>query len=186
MGSTRLSCKLAHKMGAGQQGDNRRPAFTSEARKEDGKMMRALRLMAIAVPALFVAGLAISQGIEWETLTQEVMDLHRAERYDRAVVVAKRALEVAERSVGPDHPDYVDVAMSLNNLAFLYFNQGQHAQAEPLLKRALAIYEKALGPDHPDVAMSLENIAHLYRTTKRNEEAELLEARAARIRAIER
>ena len=80
-------------------------------------MMRALRSMAIAVPALFVAGLAISQGIEWETLNQEVMDLHRAGRYDRAVVVAKKALKVAERSVGPDHPA---VATSLNKLAGLY------------------------------------------------------------------
>ena len=115
--------------------------FTSEARKEGGKMMRALRSIAIAVPALFAAGLAISQGIEWETLNQEVMDLYRAGRYDRAVVVAKKALEVAERSVGQDHPN---------------------------------------------VATSLNNLAGLYRNTKRNEEAELLEARAARIRAIER
>ena len=141
MGRTRLSCKLAYKMGAGQQGDNRRPAFTSEARKEDGKMMRALRSIAIAVPALFVAGLANSQGIEWETLNQEVMDLYRAGRYDRAVVVAKKALEVAERSVGQDHPN---------------------------------------------VATSLNNLAGLYRKTKRNKEAELLEAEAARIRTIER
>ena len=40
----------------------------------------------------------------------------------------------------------------LNNLAALYYAQGQYAQAEPLYKRALAIWEKALGPDHPYVA----------------------------------
>ena len=37
----------------------------------------------------------------------------------------------------------------LNNLAGLYQTQGRYAEAEPLYKRALAIYEKALGPDHP-------------------------------------
>jgi hypothetical protein len=59
-------------------------------------------------------------------------------------------------------------------------------KAEPLHKRALAIREKALGPDHPSVATSLENLAELYRATKRNTEAEVLEARAAKIRAIKR
>jgi hypothetical protein len=52
--------------------------------------------------------------------------------------------------------------------------------------RALAIVEKTLGPDHPYVATSLNNLAALYRTTKRDEEAESLEQRAARIRAIQR
>ncbi len=122
-------------------------------------------------------------GSEWDTLNQEVKELYRTGKYDRAVVVARKALEMAEKNVGPDHPD---VATSLNNLAFLYDNQGRYAQAEPLYKRSLAIREKALGPDHPDVAQSLNNLAALYRATKRDEEAETLEQRAARIRAIQR
>jgi tetratricopeptide (TPR) repeat protein len=80
-------------------------------------------------------------GIEWETLNQEAMDLRRAGKYDRAVVVAQKALQVAEENVGPDHPD---------------------------------------------VDLSLENLAALYRVTQRNKEAEALEMRAARIRAIRR
>ena len=40
--------------------------------------------------------------------------------------------------------------MSLNNLAVLYQSQGRYADAEPLLRRSLAICEKALGPDHPE------------------------------------
>ncbi|MCH9826586.1 MAG: tetratricopeptide repeat protein [Gammaproteobacteria bacterium] len=61
-----------------------------------------------------------------------------------------------------------------------------HRNSEPVHKRSLAIREKALGPDHPDVAMSLENLADLYRATKRPAEAERLDARALRIRAIKR
>ena len=60
------------------------------------------------------------------------------------------------------------------------------AQAEPLYKRSLAIVEKALGPDHPDVAIDLNNLALLYRAMNRDDEAEPLEQRAARIEAIER
>jgi tetratricopeptide (TPR) repeat protein len=53
------------------------------------------------------------------------------------------------------------VAASLNNLAALYYAQGQYAKAEPLFKRTLAIWEKALGSEHPHVATSLENYAAL-------------------------
>ena len=101
---------------------------------------------------------AAAQNIEWETLNQEVLSLYRQGRYDRAVVVAKKALDVAEKSHGPTHPD---VATSLNNLAELYRTQGQYAAAEPLYKRSLAINEKALGHTHPDVASPLQNLAAL-------------------------
>src|SRR5947209_17587568 len=39
---------------------------------------------------------------------------------------------------------------SLNNQALALESKGDWAGAEPLLRRALAIAEKALGPDHPD------------------------------------
>ncbi len=73
--------------------------------------------------------------------------------------------------------------LTLNNLAVLYYDQGKYAEAEPLLKRALAIREKALGPEHPHVAQSLENYAALLRQTARANEAERMEARAKAIRA---
>jgi tetratricopeptide (TPR) repeat protein len=122
-------------------------------------------------------------GIEWDTLNQEVMELYRTGDYDRAVTVAKKALKVAEKALGPDHPS---VATSLNNLALLYATEGQYAQAEPLYKRSLAIWEKALGPDHPNVAASLNNLAALFQKTGRDKEAQVLDERATRIRAIQR
>ncbi|HIJ44334.1 MAG: tetratricopeptide repeat protein [Rhodospirillales bacterium] len=57
------------------------------------------------------------------------------------------------------------------------------AAAEPLYKRSLLIWEKALGPEHPKVATSLENYAKLLRKTERHAEAEELEARGKAIRA---
>ncbi len=75
------------------------------------------------------------------------------------------------------------MAASLNNLALLHKVQGNYAEAEPLYKRALAIWEKALGPEHPDVATSLENYAALLRETGRADEAAEMEARAKAIRA---
>ncbi len=122
-------------------------------------------------------------GSEWGILNQEAVDLYDKGQYGRAVIVAKKALEIAEKNVDPNHPT---VATVLNNLAFLYRTQGQYTLAEPLYKRALAIREQALGPDHPDVANTLNNLAFLYRAMKRDREAAILEQRAARIEAIQR
>jgi tetratricopeptide (TPR) repeat protein len=85
-----------------------------------------------------------------------------------------------EKALGPDHPH---VATSLNNLAGLYYAQGQYAQAELLYQRALAILEKALGAEHPHIAIALENYAELLRKLKRSTEAAPLEARAKAIQA---
>ena len=144
------------------------------------------RLLLAALPLLLAFGAGVpgcAQGNELKTLNDEAMSLYRQGQYDRAIEVAKKALDATEKALGPDHPD---VATSLNILAMLYKTQGRYAQAEPLYKRSLAIREKALGPDHPDVAQSLENLAKLYRKTNRVKEAEVLEKRAAAIRAIKR
>ena len=47
-------------------------------------------------------------------------------------------------------------------------------EAEPLLQRALAIYEKQLEAGHPDTAQSLNNLALLYAREGRYEQAEPL------------
>src|SRR5205823_4670761 len=45
---------------------------------------------------------------------------------------------------------------------------------QPLFKRSLDIFEKALGHDHPDVAGSLNNLAYLYDHQGRYEDAQPL------------
>ena len=45
---------------------------------------------------------------------------------------------IREKALGRDHPD---VAISLSNLGFLYRDQGRYADAEPLLRRSLAIFK---------------------------------------------
>jgi tetratricopeptide (TPR) repeat protein len=77
-----------------------------------------------------------------------------------------------------DHPN---VGSALNNLAALYESQGHYAEAEPLYRRWLAIYEKWGGPDHPDVALSLNNLAELYRKQGRYADAEPLYKRSLAI-----
>ena len=146
-----------------------------------GETMNRIRIITAAIVVLLAGTTLVhaqGAGIEWDILNQEVMDLHQQGNYDRAVVVAQKALEVAKENVGPDHPN---VAASLNNLAGLYKTQGDYAKAEPLYKRSLAIVEKALGPDHPNVATSLNNLAGLYDTQGDHAKAEPLYKRSLAI-----
>ena len=55
------------------------------------------------------------------------------------------------------------------------------AEAEPLLRRALAIDEKRYGSQHPEVATVLNNLAHLLQATNRPAEAEPLMRQALAI-----
>ena len=65
-----------------------------------------------------------------------------------------------------------------DNLATLLQATDRLGEAEPLMRRALAIREKSLGADHPDVASSLNNLAQLLQDTNRLAEAEPLMRRA--------
>ena len=80
-------------------------------------------------------------------------------------------LELRQKTLGPDHPE---VATHLNNLTFLYGEQGRYADAEALYLRALVIMRKARGTEYPDVATELNNLAGVYRSQGRYPEAENL------------
>jgi tetratricopeptide (TPR) repeat protein len=73
------------------------------------------------------------------------------------------------------------VATILGKLAKLLRDTNRHAEAEPLYRRSLAIFEKSFGPDHPNVATVLGNLAELLTDTNRHEEAEPLYRRSLTI-----
>lgn len=99
-------------------------------------------------------------------------------RYREAEPLLKQALTLREHLLGNTH---VDTAFSLNDLAELYYAQGEYEKAESLFKQALAIREHLLGLSHLDTAASLNNLAELYRTQGRYEEAEPLYLRTLKI-----
>ena len=79
--------------------------------------------------------------------------------YDKALPLVQRALAIAEKAQGPEHPD---TGTYLNNLAALHESIGAYDKALPLGQRALAIFEKAHGLEHPDTGASLNNLAALH------------------------
>jgi len=72
---------------------------------------------------------------------------------------------IDEQSFGPDHPN---VAAGLSNLAALLNSTNRLAEAEPLMRRALAIREKSYGPDHLDVANSLNGTGNAEQGRRMN------------------
>jgi tetratricopeptide (TPR) repeat protein len=112
-------------------------------------------------------------------LSQQVLDLFKAGRYQEALPLAQRDLALRERMLGPEHPS---TATALNNLAELYKGMGAHGKALPLLQRALAIVEKALGPEHLRTVAIIDNLAGLHVSMGAHEKALPLVQRALKIR----
>jgi tetratricopeptide (TPR) repeat protein len=73
------------------------------------------------------------------------------------------------------------LARDLNNLARLLQAMNRLAEAEPLMRRALAIDEQSYSAEHPEVAIHLNNLALLLQETNRLSEAEPLMRRALAI-----
>ncbi len=93
-----------------------------------------------------------------------------------AVEPLRQALALEEKDAGSG--ESVKIGRALNNLANVLHAAGRYADAEPLFRRALAVYEKALGPDHPDVAIACGNLANVLRAAGRYADAEPLLRRA--------
>lgn len=81
-----------------------------------------------------------------------------AGKLDEAEPLYRKAVEIGESVLGPEHPD---LATWLNNLATLVRDRGNLETAEPLQRRALSIGEKVLGPAHPDLGAQIINLASL-------------------------
>ena len=73
------------------------------------------------------------------------------------------------------------MAEQLNTLASLLIDTDRLVEAEPLMRRALAISEKNLGTDHIATGIYYNNLAHLLDRTGRLLEAETFMRRSLEI-----
>jgi Tetratricopeptide repeat len=96
---------------------------------------RAVAKVLIAVPLVGI-GLTNSPAQSADdiaALNQQVEQLYGQEKYGEAIPLAEKALVVAERTLGKEHPSAL---RGVNNLAELYRAQGGFGEAAPLLERA--------------------------------------------------
>ena len=90
----------------------------------------------------------------------------------------RKALEIGDRTVGPDHPDMI---LLVNDLTRIYLKQSAYASAEPLLLRLLEM-KRSKGEDHPEVATVMASLATVRQALGRHESAEQLWRRVLEIR----
>jgi tetratricopeptide (TPR) repeat protein len=104
-------------------------------------------------------------GSDWAKLHEKSLSLiNKGERIE-AMEIAEKALQVAEKNSGTFHPD---VATSLKRIASIHLLTGGDAdKAEPLLRRALSIYEKSFGPESL-YAADMHYVLSEYYLQKRN------------------
>ncbi len=79
--------------------------------------------------------------------------------YGKAELHLRQALDIRQKVLGEEHPDY---ATSLNELGMLYYKMTDYGKAEPLVRQALDICQKVLGEEHPDYARNLSHLALVY------------------------
>lgn len=89
----------------------------------------------------------------------------------------RRALQVRERTLGPEHPEALEAA---GRLAELWLASGKYELAEPLQRRSLQHLVRALGRTHPDTMPARSNLAVLLHMRGKFTEAEALHVEVLR------
>jgi hypothetical protein len=92
---------------------------------------------------------ALAQADELQVLRDRIYDLFSEGDGQGAVDAAREALEAADGKLGPHR---AKVGEWLAEMAFAQIRRDELALAEPMVKGAVAIMEKAHGPDHPSFA----------------------------------
>src|SRR5829696_8337813 len=77
----------------------------------------------------------------------QIRRLREKGQHEHALEIAKRLRGLAPRQLLGDNNPYL--AITLDNLAYLYQSMGNYAEAEPLYRQALEINRKVLGDEHP-------------------------------------
>lgn len=110
----------------------------------------------------------------------QFMALVKAGKYADAVSPAEELVMLVTQEFGESD---VHTAAMLNNLGLLYCKMGKYSKAEPVLKRAMAIHERACGrdSDHLYGAIHADSLGRLYEVVGDYAKAEPLYERAMAI-----
>lgn len=111
---------------------------------------------------------AQAAGKDWQALMDQHADAMKQGQSDLGLDLAQKALELAEKRLGPVH---AEVARSLIALAHSQTALGKYEEALLLQQQALAIKEFMLGPEHFDNAMSHYELAETYGKLSQYEKA---------------
>ena len=116
---------------------------------------------------------------EASDLSLSVVKLFKEGKFDEAVPLAKRALEIRERLLPPGDPG---VLTALGNLGNLYNAKGDYNAAKKSFERLLALQEQQSGPTDVKLASTLDRLAVIYYRERNTSKAEETYKRALALR----
>jgi TonB family protein len=117
--------------------------------------------------------------VEAAQLNVQAVGLYNEKKYDEALPLARRVLEIREKQLAADHEL---VVFALLNLGSIYLAKANYDDAQAIYKRALTIQEKKFGADNSKLLNAMDNLALLSFALRNNGRAEDLYKRALAIR----
>ncbi|HSK63027.1 MAG TPA: TonB family protein [Pyrinomonadaceae bacterium] len=96
---------------------------------------------------------------EARTLNESAVKLFNQGKYDEAMPLAKRALQIREKLLPRTDEQ---ISSSLTNLGEIYLAQKDYKQAKEIFLRLLQIQEELFGGDDPNLSFTLDRLAVLY------------------------
>lgn len=149
----------------------------AEIYRIQGKYVPAEQLCIQALAAYEAAAPTKENGLAHGAALNNLAILRLSQqRLSAAEPLLKRALDILERTQGPD--DY-SIATTQNNLVTIYLALGRFVEA----RRALAVLERAQAPRPEDLAITINNLAALSARRKQYTEAQAFLERALDILA---
>jgi TonB family protein len=140
----------------------------------------------ILLTSLFVSNAFIQQPTEESPelkeateLSKSVVKLFNEQKFDEALVAAKRALEIRERLLPRTDPR---VSTSLGHVGDLYIAKQEFDNARRTFERLLVIQEEQFGPNDVKLAFTLDRLAVLSNREGRPARAEEMYERALALR----
>lgn len=114
-------------------------------------------------------------GEEWLRIANRAEALSKKGQHGEALLVAQKALQLAEDTLEPDHPD---LAVLCHCLGVEHYALGQFDLAEPLYARALEIAERSFEENEPFIGICLNNLAEANDAQGKSEQTEAMYLRA--------
>jgi eukaryotic-like serine/threonine-protein kinase len=90
-------------------------------------------------------------------------------RFDAALPLQERALELRRTALGEDH---ADTLVSISSMAYLLDSLGRTTEALPYFREVLERARVVFGPDHENTIAAESNLGYLLFTLARSDEAE--------------
>ena len=117
--------------------------------------------------------------LEARTLNESAVKLYNQGKYDEALPLAKRALQIREKLLPRTD---AQLSSSLTNLGEIYLAKKDYKAAREVFRRLLQIQEELFGRDDVNLAFTLDRLALLYFAAENYDESEAAYKRSLALR----